>query len=361
MTLVDALAQETKKKEKPKSKQSRFPLIEVVSMSRDQANSPLVPAHSYRFKSTVTAKLPRLLVHGAGSAAMAAVESGWYLKTGCCADIQQSGSNTRMFFYIPHVGPLSMKKKILYIKELEELFPRRIRYVGVQIGPIVTHPITNVESRIGLNDGSHGVSSTPKTFIAAEKYLIVYCKVMCNRDRLLFLQFLRPLYQTIHTPAFSHDYSYSPYSQFNVEYYQPRLYFRLKRWFPKLNIIQLMYLSFTMHGEVVSSTYFPHYYYGNSYNDAFDIRNYNSITGLVSPLNNSYHVAIHPAPLEEIRDGNFDPHKVEISRSNHLTIRSTSLKLLLKYLFLQDTKESYTKAIILISRAINKPDLIKNL
>src|SRR5882672_1163299 len=104
------------------SKISRFPLIETTG-ARSSSDAALTHLHSYRYKRQVKASTDarlKILNHGGTSAAIAAVEGGWYYKTGCCASISQSGSNTRIVYYIPHVGPMSIGKKIAYIKELEK-------------------------------------------------------------------------------------------------------------------------------------------------------------------------------------------------------------------------------------------------
>ncbi len=343
--------------EKPKSKVSRFPMLELTQCSRATAESPLSHSHSYRYKSLL--KKPanglEILTWGGGSAAMAAVENGWYMKTGCCQSIVNSGSNTRIVYYIPHVGAMSIKKKIAYIKELEKIFPRKLRYLGISNGPIVKHPLGfggGAEQRIQIG-GTSEVQTQPRSFVEAKKYIMVYGKVSTTgQDRLLLLQFLRPLYQTIQVNGYLDS---ANRDNIGFDYYQPRLYMRLKRWFPKLTPYQLLFLSFTMHGYGINQTYFPYYNYVNGYAESFNPSGaYTSINTLVQGGYVKQNAYVSYANLAEVIKTGKLPIEDLVIKFGEVTGNR-----LFEKFFFHDTRESYTNLINLIGWSFKDKSLIE--
>jgi hypothetical protein len=98
---------------------------------------------------------------------------------------------------------------------------------------------------------------------------------------LLVLQFLRALY-TIVGVNVPHGDDLANKDRKSLYVNQPQMYFRLKRWFPKLSIQHLMMLSYCISGsDNISSTYFPYYkWYFNPVNEPLDLKNFHSATGI---------------------------------------------------------------------------------
>lgn len=227
----------------------------------------------------------------------------WFSKAGCIAAINSFGATSvskiypeDLYFYIPNVLPLSKGKKIKYIEELGEVLGKdRIQYIRTVdpskglVAPDDSNPDTVHSVLSGV---AGGTSPYPYVWIQCKEWLVVKCVVKSTWERLMFLQFLRPLYQLVSVDSFirthnrviktQYDNRISPEGRLYFMYNQPQLYFRLKRLFPTLGRTQLLYLSHTMHGQTISSTYFVWYIWNGFYRCKVDI---DSETALKTPTN----------------------------------------------------------------------------
>lgn len=224
--------------------------------------------HTNQIKDEKFKKIIPFMYNGTMSRVTVAVNGGWYCKTNCCQSISQlayGAKNTRSVFFIPHVGAMSIKKKIEYIKILEKLFSPKLRYLSTIDSPIFKNPLTKKEDRASINSSNAtGLVSLPMIGIPSKNHLLVYSKATTSLDRLLHTQLLRPLYQTVTISVNHFDFGItdtSIYSSF--EYYQPRLFLKLRKLFPELDDLFLFWLSHTIHGKQINSTYnaCPYYLY----------------------------------------------------------------------------------------------------
>lgn len=345
-----------------KSRVARFPLLQMYSgppsVMRDPSGIRKDKYNlGYRMLEMLNPKAPKMPYIGQQSYAMAAVKDGWYFKSGCCASIKTTGSNTRLVYYIPHVGPMSLKKKIAYINELSKLFNGRLKFLSVATGPTLKHPLTPTvpEGRIAISLNDIGVMQHPRSPVAVTKYITVYGKVFKDYDRLLYLQFLRPLYQTV--PIWYHHelVNSSTSNLVSVEYYQPLLFNRITKWFPDLPLVYRMFLSFTLHGRDISSTYFPYYTYKLGCKEKFDLNKYDTILNLLGNTKSiRTGLLYNTGNIEAIKSLNFEGLKF-LKDAFPFANNSDYLSYLVKI----DTKESFALAIKILATCIEDSRLLE--
>jgi hypothetical protein len=274
---------------------ARFPI--AFNASHGIERNPYLKAKSEGFYSRHTVGLLKLsknaklsathrpVFGGTASYALAYIHGNnggyWYSKAGCCMGIAGVGSNpTTITYFIPNVLPLSKGKKIEYINELAKMFPGRIKYMGSQNyknGFEVHNTVSKSTVRCVPTFDNNSNGSGCAIWVDVNDWLLVEVSNIYNSDKLLFLQFLRPLYQLsainyiagyVAKDDDARDTQSGKAFAFNYYFSQPQIYFRLKRFYPQLRIEKLMWLSFVIHGASNNATYFPvsHWSYTPIYN-----------------------------------------------------------------------------------------------
>lgn len=266
---MDKYYKELKSIMKPtgKTKVARFPIAYNGSYGIER--NPYMKLHNNSFYTKITSGVVKLspkhrTPYGAtGSYALAYVSGyGWYSKAGCCQSIRGIGQGGNVTYFIPNVLPLSLGKKIAYINELSSMFGDRIKYIGIQKaseGLTATDSLSNATHKAIPTFNNNASGSGCHIWVNCEDWLVVEVSNVPAIDNLLFLQFLRPLYQfSAVSVLFNYhrdDDSFNTSTNYNFS--QPHVYFRLKRMYPELDKKMLLWLSFVSHGMVNNSTYFP--------------------------------------------------------------------------------------------------------
>lgn len=232
----------------------------------------------------------------------------WFAKQGCIAAINTFGKhvlpdNTQdLYFYIPNVLPLSKGKKIKYIEELSEVLGKdRIQYIEtVDPSKGLCEPSGDNPQKVYpvLTGTDSGGTPSPRVWVQCKEWLVVKCVIKAPWERLMFLQFLRPLYQylSINSTINSNNRvlkdiyknHLAPEACLYFIYNQPQLYFRLKRLFPTLSRIQLLYLSHTLHGRQVSQTFFIWYTWNGFYKDKIDLDSKEALNTSIGHINDYF-------------------------------------------------------------------------
>ncbi len=294
---------------------------------------------------------------------------GWYSKSECCQSITSFPltSTKTIYYYIPNVNGLSLNKKLSYIKELMILFPNRLEIIGIENGKQFTVPGTDKIVKLGgVHLEANGeIKNFPIPFIKVDKWIVVKASVESAAQYLYFLQFLRPLYQSI-----SLGLNHVPFKGSSMEYYQPRLYFKLKKMFPKLTQLQLMYLSFTIHGQQISGVFFPFFFYVYGYKKIPLV-----IPTETSRINNSVgdgdrllikKEALLTSDFLKFSDSIFTNNqsyefKTKIFRQDEYSLGYNHVTYLLKNLIFCESVDNYKEAIRIISLMTDDPTLIENI
>jgi hypothetical protein len=203
----------------------------------------------------------------------------WYCKSGCCEGISVFHAVGTIYYYVPNVGTLSKGKKIAYVAEVSKLLNAKIDFVESQLSVDgLSIPGSDILHKPEITSDTHGIYDRPKVWGDFKEWLVFRVDTTKKGQSLLVLQFLRALY-TIVGVNVPHGDDLANKDRKSLYVNQPQMYFRLKRWFPKLSIQHLMMLSYCISGsDNISSTYYKWYF--NPVNEPLDLKNFHSATGI---------------------------------------------------------------------------------
>ena len=279
--------------------------------------------HLISISKKIIGQIEKLNIHMGSTTSYALVGNSqglFYCQQGCCQGIMQfPAPNGYLYYYIPDVYGISLKKKIKYIETLATIITNReIHVMGVQdsteglfipADELIGNNLKTLHYNNGLLpnvvDVIRYISTIPHftepvTFIKpTKKYIVVKVQVKSPREQLYFLQLLRAISQ------------YLPFGR--LVYNQPRLFFKLTRLFPSITNEYRLYLSFILSGWNVSQTYFPWFMYNNKYKRA----NLN-VDPLVDNINSFVATsAIYPSFIKTIfKSNSIDFKDIEFVENN---------------------------------------------